>query len=274
VARVALPDGVHYNVEAAGAGPALVLLHGFTGSAAGWREHAGVLSARFSVAAIDLLGHGGSDSPPDPARYRMERCTDDLGQILDRLGLGAIHLLGYSMGGRAALNFGLAHPERVRSLILESGSPGLAGEAERAARTAADEALAAQIEDEGVEAFVDGWERLPLFASQARIPETARAALRDGRLRNNPLGLANSLRGMGTGVQAEVWSRLPDLRLPVLLMAGSLDTKFSAIARQMAGRIPGASLAIVPDAGHTVHLEQPAEFDRLVLAFLNERNAA
>lgn len=270
MAWLVLPDGIHYNAAVAGSGQPLVLLHGFAGSAAGWGGYIQAFAARFRVAAIDLLGHGGSDSPPGPARYRMERCVEDLCLVADQLELDRIDLLGYSMGGRVALSFALAYPERLRSLILESASPGLAGAGERAARIAADETLADRIESEGVAQFVDYWERLPLFASQSRLPGPVRAALRDGRLRNDPVGLANSLRGMGAGVQPENWSRLAGLRVRTLLLAGSLDPKFVSIAQRMAGLIPAAALTIVPDSGHTIHLERPAEFDRLVLEFLED----
>ena len=261
-------NGLGFTVEAGGSGEPLVLLHGFTGSAASWRAHRPALEARHRVVAPDLLGHGGSDAPADPARYAMAPTVADLAGLLDQLELRAILLLGYSMGGRVALHFAAAHPERVRGLILESASPGLATAAERAARIAADEALAARIEREGLAAFVDHWERLPLFAGQAQLPAEVRAALRTQRLANNPAGLANSLRGLGTGAQPSLWDRLPEIRTPALLMAGALDEKFTAIAQQMAAALPTARLAIVPAAGHTVHLEQPEAFQRLVTEFI------
>jgi len=262
-------NGVYLNVEAAGfQPPPLVLLHGFTGSHASWRALPADWSRQFQVIAVDLLGHGRSDAPADPARYAMDRCVADLASALDQLGAAAVNVLGYSLGGRVALHFAAAHPERVRALILESASPGLAIPEERAARIAADEALAGRLERDGLEAFVDYWERLPLFASQARLPAEARAALRAQRLQNNPVGLANSLRGLGTGAQPSLWERLPELHAPTLLVAGALDEKFTAIARQMAAHLPAARLGIVPDAGHTVHLEQPDTFQRLIAEFL------
>jgi 2-succinyl-6-hydroxy-2,4-cyclohexadiene-1-carboxylate synthase len=88
-------------------------------------------------------------------------------------------------------------------------------------------------------------------------------------LRNNPIGLAASLRGLGTGAQPEYWSRLSDLKLPTLIITGSLDQKFSDIGLQMASRIPQARLQNVPDAGHTVHLEQPAVYKQLITDFIN-----
>lgn len=261
-------NGQQLNVEIEGAGSPLVLLHGFTGSAANWRERVGVYASRFQTFAVDLLGHGRSDSPADPARYRMEPCLQDLLALFDQLELAHINLLGYSMGGRVALHFAAAYPERVNALVLESASPGLATAAERAARLQSDEALADFIEREGLAAFVERWEQLPLFASQARLPEAVQAQLHAQRLQNHPRGLAHSLRGLGTGVQSPLWDRLASLPVPALLIAGELDPKFTAIARSMAQTLPSAQLVVVPEAGHTVHLEQPLAFDQAVLNFL------
>lgn len=262
-------NGVSLNLKIMGAGQPLVLLHGFTGCAANWRAHTAALAPPHQIFAIDLLGHGQSDSPTDPARYRMEHCLEDLLALLDQLKLNRINLLGYSMGGRVALHFAAAHPERLNALILESASPGLAEATEREARRQSDEALADFIEREGLTAFVDRWENLPVFASQARLPEAARAELRAQRLQNHPLGLANSLRGLGVGVQSPLWEALPNLHVPTLLITGELDSKFTAIAHSMAQALPQAHLTIIPNAGHTIHLEQPALFNHLILQFSN-----
>ncbi len=265
-------NGVHLNVALSGAGLPLVLLHGFTGSITSWKPHIPIFEKRFQTIAVDLLGHGSSDSPADPMRYRMERCVEDLISIFEQLGLEQVSLLGYSMGGRVALHVAAAHPDRVHTLVLESASPGLAGPAERQARMASDGALADSIERDGLEAFVNEWEHLRLFVTQARLPESVRAELRAQRLQNNPRGLANSLRGLGTGAQPSLWDRLREIRVPTLLVAGMLDRKFTAIARAMAGALPVVRLALAPDAGHTVHLEQPEVFDKLVMEFLEIRD--
>jgi len=267
-------NGAQYYVEQAGAGPPLLLLHGFTGGAGAWMPHTAVWASQFRTIAVDLLGHGASDAPADAARYSMERTVADLTAMLDALGLPRAFVLGYSMGGRVALHFAAAQPARVAGLVLESASPGLRSADERAARVAADEELASFVEREGVPAFVARWEALPLWASQARLPEATRAALRDARLRNSARGLANSLRGLGTGAQAPLHDRLHDIAIPTLLIAGALDPKYAAIAGDMAARLPDARAAIVPEAGHAVHLEQPAEFELLVAAFLSRLPAA
>ncbi|MBX6341499.1 MAG: 2-succinyl-6-hydroxy-2,4-cyclohexadiene-1-carboxylate synthase, partial [Thermomicrobiaceae bacterium] len=220
--------------------------------------------------AVDLLGHGASDAPRDPARYRMERCVADLLALLDALDLPRAAVLGYSMGGRVALHLALAAPERVGALVLESASPGIPDAAERAARRVSDAALADLIEREGIAAFVDHWERLPLWASQASLPREVRARLRAQRLAHRPDGLAGSLRGLGAGEMAPVHDRLGALGMPALLVAGALDEKYRALAEWMAIAMPRARVAVVPGAGHAVHLERPEAFLRAVGAFLEE----
>jgi 2-succinyl-6-hydroxy-2,4-cyclohexadiene-1-carboxylate synthase len=262
-------DDIELHVERQGGGPPLLLLHGFTGSAAEWGGLAPRLAPLREVIAVDLIGHGRSSAPADPARYTMEHCVVDLLALLDELGHERVELLGYSMGGRVALHLAAAAPGRVRSLILESASPGIEDEAERAARVASDEALAARIEGEGLEWFVDHWAAIPLFASQAELPAAERAALRERRLGGSATGYANSLRGMGAGRQPSLWGRLPELSMPALLVSGEIDIKYMAIAERAAAVLPAGRHAIVRGAGHTVHLEQPEAFADLVVGFLS-----
>jgi 2-succinyl-6-hydroxy-2,4-cyclohexadiene-1-carboxylate synthase len=264
-----LVNGVHLNVETAGAGPPLMLLHGFTGDAVGWAPHVAHLARCYSVLSVDLLGHGRSDAPADSDRYRMERSTADLLAVLDRLGCSRASVLGYSMGGRLALSLTVTAPERVSALVLESASPGVRDPVMRRARSAQDDRLADRIEREGVPAFVDHWERLPIFATQAGLPVEVRANLRATRLRQSAHGLANSLRGMGQGVQPPMHDHLPRLRIPTLLVVGALDAPYCALGAEMSRMIPEARLVIVPGAGHAVHLEQPEGFRRHVLEFLD-----
>jgi len=263
-------NGVSIGVEERGSinQPSLVLLHGFTGSAASWGRHLETFASYgFRVIALDMLGHGQSDVPQDARRYTIEQYQADILAALDALGVrkGEVILLGYSMGGRIALY--TAFSGFFRALILESASSGLADPLEREQRRRNDEQLATSIERDGIEAFVAYWEHLPLFASLQRLPYEQRQALHRQRLQNSASGLANSLRGVGTGVQPALQERLTTLSLPVLLIAGILDTKFCAIAQQMAQVLPDARLHIVPNAGHTVHLEQPEVFDQIVRNF-------
>lgn len=262
-------NGVHLNVEVRGQGPALLLLHGFTGSAATWTPDLEAWRG-FTTVAVDLLGHGGSDCPADPRRYRMERCVEDLVALLDRLDVRRAAALGYSMGGRVALHLALRAPERLWALALESASPGIDDASEREARARSDADLAEAIERDGVEAFVERWQALPLFASQARLPAAVREEVRRQRLGNDPRGLAGSLRGLGAGRQEPLLARMGGIRMPVLVLAGALDDKYCALARRMAAAVPCARMEIVPDAGHAAHLERPRAFADAVRGFLDD----
>lgn len=260
-------NGVTYHVEKQGSGPAVLFLHGFTGSGDTWMPHLEALTGLTTV-RLDFLGHGRSDAPADARRYGMEACVDDVLALQNRLDIQRCAIVGYSMGGRVAMRVALRAPERLWALVLESASPGIADPADRRHRVVQDMRLAERIRNDGVAAFADYWQALPLFASQARLPETTRQALRSQRLQHTAHGLANSLQGLGAGRQGPVLRRLRDLRLPVLLLAGALDDKYCGLANEMAAVLPCCRAHVVADAGHAVHLEQPAAFDAAVHGFL------
>ncbi|MCC6612456.1 MAG: 2-succinyl-6-hydroxy-2,4-cyclohexadiene-1-carboxylate synthase [Anaerolineae bacterium] len=255
-----------YHVQIDGDGPPLVLLHGFTGSSASWSAHVESFARRYRVIRPDLPGHGRTPAPSD-ARCTMALVARDIADLIAQQADAPATLLGYSMGGRLALYVALHHPQHIAALILESASPGLVTEAERAARRASDDALAQHLLDDGLRAFVDAWERVPLFASHARLPAEVQAAQRTARLSNDAQGLAHSLRGMGTGSQPSLWDALPTCALPVLLISGADDAKYTAIATRMADAMPNAQHVVIADSGHTAHLEQPNAFRAAVEAF-------
>lgn len=262
------PSGIGYPIWRQGAGTSLLLLHGFTGSHATWQHLVDRLSEGHRVTTLDLPGHGISDVM-SVQPWNFTSVVDDLAWLIESQLGGSADVLGYSMGGRLALGLAIAHPERVRSLILESASPGIADDRERRARRLADEQLADRILTSGLDAFVAEWERLPMWDSQAGLPDIVRIRQRQVRLGQNPQGLAANLRASGTGAQPSYWGRLSDFRTPTLLLAGELDTKFNQMATRMHELLPNARLEIVSHAGHAVHLEQPARYAELISQFLN-----
>jgi 2-succinyl-6-hydroxy-2,4-cyclohexadiene-1-carboxylate synthase len=264
---------LHVARNGGGAGAPLVLLHGFTGSTDTWAPVRGPLGESQAVIAVDLPGHGRSTAPGEPARYGLGRFADDLARVLDALATDRVAVLGYSMGGRAALRFALRHPDRIAALVLESTSPGIADPVHRAERVASDGALAESIERDGVPAFVERWEQLPLWESQRALSEATRARWRAQRMANRAHGLANSLRGAGAGVDEPVLDRLGTIVAPTLLVVGALDTPYLALGRLMEQSMTHARLCQVPDAGHAVHLEQPEAFVRAVATFLRDSRA-
>lgn len=261
-------DGLSLHCVATGSGPPVVLLHGFTGSGGSWEALCGQIGGTYEVISLDMPGHGRSSAPSDPARYSLDRFSVDLALVLDKLSLGKVALLGYSMGGRASLHFALSHGDRLAALILESTSPGISDPTDRVQRLAADSALATTIECDGIPAFVEQWERLPLWESQQALAESMREKLRIQRLANRPGGLANSLRGAGAGATVPVTDQLGSVAMPTLVVAGALDGKYTGLARVLAQSIPGARLDVVPGAGHAVHFENPDALARIISDFL------
>ena len=257
---------IHVRSAAAAATP-LLLLHGFTGSGRDWTEVGAGLADR-PLIAPDLPGHGDTTVPP----ASFDAVVDSLVSALDGMGTGSFDLLGYSMGGRLALALALAYPDRVRRLVLESASPGLPTAAERARRRAADAELARLALRDGIAAFVDRWEQVPVLATEERLSPERRAQQRSDRMLCDPAGLAASLERMGTGTQPWLGDRLAELRLPVLLIAGERDPKFLDVAATMASRIVDARRAICAGAGHNVHLEKPDPYVRYVRRFLDARD--
>lgn len=258
-----------YHCITAGKGEPLVLLHGFTGTSDTWRPFMERWASAFRVIAIDLPGHGKTDTPDFP---NMVEFCDELAEILHLFSIKKCHLLGYSMGGRAALSFSKRHPDYLESLLLESASPGLKTEGEREQRREQDQQLADKIVTEGIPAFVDMWENLPLFATQKGLPESMQQQVRDERMAQTEAGLTKSLQYMGTGMQPSWWDQLNSLRIPVYLIVGNLDEKFIEINKIMEKMMTQSELVVVHESGHTVHVEQAEKFATIVMEFLYLKN--
>ncbi len=248
--------------------PRLLLLHGFTGSRAAWNHLRPLLGPGIASIAVDLPGHGRSEPCGFTGREGFTQTLAALVGILDKLGAGPVDVLGYSQGARLALGLAIEWPGRVRRLILESGTAGLKRTRDRTVRRRRDEALAAEIELNGIEAFVGRWEALPLFAGIRRLaPEVVRS-VRAERLACSERGLASSLRSVGLGVQPNYWPLLPGLRTPTLLLTGRRDLKFTGISKAMARELPMAWFRSFEGVWHAPHLEAPARFADEVMAFL------
>jgi len=241
------------------------LLHGFAGSGSEWGDALeGLRAAGFSPVALDLPGHGARRGEGDEAAFTLDATLASVAALHPQGG----PLVGYSMGGRLALHYADRHPDRVSKLVLESSSAGLGSEEERADRREADARLAERILELGIESFVDEWQDLELFDSQASLTAVECARIRAGRLANDAASLAATLWGLGTGTLPALWDRLPEISTPTLIIVGELDRKFAEIGARMVRDLPDATLEVVPDAGHNVHVEKPVAWCHAVASFL------
>ena len=263
------PD-VTLSYRVTGEGEPVTLLHGFTLNGGSWSEVIARMPRRWMWIAPDLRGHGETRIAAG-APCTMDACTADLEMLWNSLGLTSSHVVGYSMGGRLALHVATSLPERVRSLLTLGAHAGLDANA-RLARQQGDEALAARLEANGIEPFVNYWSAQPMFAGLERRGSVFSARLRAERLANQPAGLAASLRGMGAGAMTPLWDELPRIAAPCTFAAGEEDAPYIAAATRLAEAVPNSRVVLIPRAGHAAHMEQPAAFAK-VLADHLERGA-
>src|SRR5215472_5721789 len=210
---------------------------------------------------------------PDVGGATLAEAEAELLALWEREGVGRTDLAGYSQGGRIALFVAANHPGRVRMLTTIGAHAGFEGRL-RAERAEADRALGDRIEGEGVDWFATYWAALPLFGGLARRGPAFLERLDAGRRRSDPALLAAQLRGMGAGATEPFWDRLSRIDAPALVMAGAEDERYVAFAGRLAAALPRARVAIVPNAGHAAHLEQPAAVAALLADHLGVTAAA
>ena len=255
----------HYSLNGNTNQQTILFLHGFTGKFQDFSSVIFLLSKNYCCLAVDLPGHGETRVIGDESCYNMTNTAQALIELLDDLQIGKCLLLGYSMGGRLALYMTLHFPERFEKVVLESASPGLKTEKERSHRLQADLQLAQKLENSKIKDFLLNWYDRPLFKSLKNSPNFDK--LIESRLANNPLELAKSLRNMGTGNQPSLWEKLSQNQIPILLLAGEYDDKFTTINTEIASLCPAASLEIVPKVGHNIHFENIDKFVTVVRQF-------
>lgn len=239
----------------------IVTLHGFTGQGADFDPLRACLPAGTALLAPDLPGHGSKGLLRDLSAFSLPA---HLAVVSEAATASQVTLLGYSMGGRIALHWALAHPERVRRLILVSASPGLITPEERDERRLADATLAEFIRTRGLDAFFKYWHNQTFFQPMMRLPKERLDLVLARRAQNDPEGLALSLENVGTGTLPSLWHRLKEIRFPVDLVTGEHDAKFTRLAQEMGAHLPKARHSVIEGAGHAVHLEKPADLAMLL----------
>jgi pimeloyl-ACP methyl ester carboxylesterase len=245
-------DGVDLYYEVHGEGPALLLTHGYSATSQMWRGQIEAFSKHYRLIVWDMRGHGQSAYPEDQGAYSEAATVADMAALLDVAGVQRAVVGGLSLGGYMSLAFNLAHPDRVRGLLIIDTGPGYRNDEAREGWNQNALRTAARYESEGLG-------RLAAGSAEMRM-STHRSAE----------GLARAARGMLTQKDARVISSLPTVQVPSLVVVGANDTPFLNASDYMAAKIPGAKKVVIPDAGHAANIDQPKVFNAAVLGFLAE----
>ena len=244
-------------LDVQGTGPLVVFLHGIGGNRHHWREQLPVFATRFKAVAWDARGYGESDDYEGSLKF--EDFSSDVLRVLDHLKQQKAHLVGLSMGGRIARNFALRHPDRVAKLVLANTTPG----------------FDALTPDE-VSKFVAERKNRSPESMKALISRHARPGAYEDLLESfKALRQPSYLKTLEASVSQDRAAPIERIRAPTLVITSDEDKVYPpSIARGMVKRIPGARLAVISGAGHLSNLEQPGQFNEVVLRFLSQEHQA
>src|SRR5437588_9994885 len=258
-------DGVRIYYEAHGRGTTVVLAYGIGGNADLWDVNRDALAARHRLVLWEPRGHARSDSPRDPARYSFARWALDLRDVLNHLGIRSAHVGGLSLGAGIATRFALAFPARVRSLLVtnSSSAAGLPLSVDNLVMRARSIEVT----------LTQGMDAMAEFAMASNPNVAARLALDPSSKdefyayyrRLTPVGYANALRALLA--MDHITERLPQIRVPVLLIGGDRDPSLGPM-KVMHAKIRGSTLIVPSPASHFANRDQPEAWNRAALEFL------
>jgi pimeloyl-ACP methyl ester carboxylesterase len=260
-------NGVDIYYEETGRGFPLVWSHEFGGDYRAWEPQVRYFSRRYRVITYNHRGYAPSSVLKHADAYTHEHLIEDLHHLLRGLGIAQAHVGGLSLGGNVALNFGLAHPEMTKSLIVAGCGSGTVNRETFLKQTAAN---ADALETRGIEALVENFEKLATRkAFRAKDPRGWQEFLDYVREHSAP-ACAHIARGviMGRKTIFELEAKLKALTVPTLVMVDDQDEPCIEPALFMRSRIPHAGLVVLPVSGHTINIEEPALFNEHVAEFL------
>ena len=243
------PNGVNIHYEDHGAGPAVLLSHGYSATSQMWKGQVDALTDRYRVITWDMRGHGETDSPEDQGEYSEAKTVDDMAAILRHLGLETAVIGGLSLGGYMSLAFNVAHPDMVRALMLFDCGPGYKNPKAREGWNETASKRAENFEAKGLDALGS--------SDEVRVSTHKSAE-----------GLARAARGMLAQFDSRIIESLETIAVPTLVLVGADDTPFLGASDYMSAKIPGAVRVTVPEAGHAANIHQPAAFNAAVESFL------
>ena len=262
-------DGVRLYYEETGSGKPLIFVHEFAGDHRSWEPQMRPFGQRYRSIAFNARGYPPSDVPDNRASYFQNRAADDIRSVLDHLRIDRAHVVGLSMGGFATLHFGFRHPARALSLCVAGCGYGAEPEQRERFRTEA-AAIADFINSAGMKAFADKYAYGPTRVQFENKDPRGFAEFKRMLAEHSGLGSANTQ----LGVQRErpsLYDLVDDMKrltVPTLILMGDEDWPCLTPGILLKRNIQAAALAVMPNCGHTINLEAPGEFNRIVGDFL------
>jgi pimeloyl-ACP methyl ester carboxylesterase len=267
-------DGVKLYYEETGTGFPVIFVHEFAGDHRSWEPQLRRFARRYRCITYNARGYPPSEVPEDPARYSQARATADIKAVLDHLGIERAHIVGLSMGGFATLHFGLTHPGMARTLVVAGCGYGAEHDRRDQFRAEA-EACAKSLARDGMAAFAAGYSLGPTRVQFQNKDPRGHREFADMLAEHSARGSALTQ----LGVQRErpslydLADRLAALTVPTLIVTGDEDEPCLIPGVFMKRKIPGAGLVVLPNTGHTLNLEEPAAFNRLLAEFFDSVEA-
>ena len=261
-------DGVNLHYEVAGTGYPLLFSHEFAGDIRSWEPQVNFFARRYQVITWGARGYPPSDVPADPAAYSQERAVADAAALLSHLGISEAYIAGLSMGASLSLNFAIAHPEKCRAAVVAATGT---GSDDRESYRQAWQENSEQLLTEGMAAFAESYANGPQRVQFKRKDPAGWAKFYAQLSEHSPQGSGLTMRGVQMRRPAiyELEEQLRRLEVPTLLLVGDEDEPCINPTLFMKRHIPNSGLAVFPQSGHTINLEEPALFNQTVQDFLS-----
>ena len=267
-------DGVRLYFEETGRGMPLIFVHEFAGDHRAWEPQMRHFGQRYRAITFAARGYPPSDVPSDPASYSQARAADDIAAVLDHLNIAQAHVVGLSMGGFATLHFGFRHPGRARSLVVAGCGYGAEKGQEEKFRKEV-EAVVATIRSEGAAKFAEKYAYGPTRVQFENKDPRGFAQFKQELAEHSTTGTANTQEGV-QGKRPSLYDLVDQMKamtMPVLVLTGDEDWPCLQPALLMKQTIPTAALSVMPNCGHTINIEDPDQFNRLVGDFIVQVDA-
>jgi pimeloyl-ACP methyl ester carboxylesterase len=267
-------DGVRLYYEETGSGTPVIFVHEYAGDHRAWEPQMRHFGQRYRAITYAARGYPPSDVPEDVAKYSQVRAADDILSVLDHLKIAKAHVVGLSMGGFATLHFGFRHPGRALSLVVAGCGYG-AEKGEREKFQAEADAIAKFIDDNDITVFAEKYAYGPTRVQFENKDPRGFAEFKQQLAEHSKIGARNTQLGVQRHRPSlyDLVDDMKQLTVPTLVLTGDEDWPCLQPSLLLKQNIPSAALSVMPNCGHTINIEDPDQFNRIVGEFLVQVDA-